>query len=72
MEALRCVLLWDEEEDEDEEAAAVAECLFVPLVMGLGLTLGNVMLPLTRDSAPSCKHNFKRLFTSKEIVLKKV
>lgn len=41
-------MLCEDEEDDEEE-----DCLLVPLVIGLGRTRGNVILPLTRDSAPS-------------------
>lgn len=53
MEALRCVLLC-EEEVEDEEEPVAEECLLVPLVMGLGRTLARDRVLAERASLPSC------------------
>lgn len=53
MEALRWVLLCEEEVEEEEEPVA-EECLLVPLVMGLGRTLARDKLLAVRASLPSC------------------
>lgn len=52
MEALRWVLLCEEEVEEEEEPVA-EECLLVPLVMGLGRTLARDRLLAVRASLPS-------------------
>lgn len=52
MEALRCVLLWEDEVEEEEEPVA-DECLLDPLVMGLGLTLARDKLLAVRASPSS-------------------
>lgn len=52
MEALRWVLLC-EEEVEDEEEPVAEECLLVPLVMGLGRTLARDRLLAVRASLAS-------------------
>lgn len=54
MEALRWVLLCEEEVEEEEEPVA-EECLLVPLVMGLGRTLARDRLLAVRASLPSYK-----------------
>ena len=51
VEALRGVLLCEDEDEEDEPVAE--ECLLVPLVMGLGRTLARDRLLAERDSVPS-------------------
>ncbi len=52
MEALRWVLLCEEEVEEEEEPVA-EECLLVPLVMGLGRTLARDRLLAVRASLAS-------------------